>query len=158
MQTITETLAASVGTVTVTRPVEVSRRARRRAPDHLQFIAEHWPSLAAAAYSGFRQHGAGVVVLFGEAEGESLMERLRPGRRAAPFRVHRLWYATTLQAVPTRVAQWRGAWEAEQLERYDPELEGVVLFVEGREVPCGYRAGGMLRPPAAHLRMQATLN
>lgn len=157
METLTQTLVGEAGTVTIARPA-LGGRAARRAPDHMQFIADHWPGLAAAAYAGFLRHGAGLVVLFGEAEGETFLSRWGLARRSEPFRAHRLFYATAVQAIPGVPRDWAGTWEALQLETYDPEREGLVALVEGKAAPCGYRVVGGLRPPEAHLRAQTMLN
>ena len=48
-------------------------------------------------------------------------------------------------------------WEARQLETYDPEAEGLVVFVEGDGV-AGYRVAGQPSPPEAHRASRAREN
>ncbi|MDX1530483.1 MAG: hypothetical protein R3362_03065 [Rhodothermales bacterium] len=154
MEPTTEVLIGEAGAVEVTRPP------RRPGTRHARFIADHWPSLAAAAYAGFQQHGAGAVVLFGE-EGNGAPRLLRRFGKERPLAVQRIWYATVLGAIPGMPADWGRTWEAEQVETYDPARQGVLVFVEGtgrrREVR-GFLVGGMLKPPEAYRQARAPLN
>jgi len=157
MDTLTETLAAAGGTLTVLRPVPATARASRRVPEHLRFIGEHWPGLSAAAYAGFTRHGAGAVVLFGgENPAGPVLRRRGSGR---PFEPQRLFYATTLLGLPgPPPADWTATWEARRMDTYDPETEGLVVFVEGEAPPRGYLVSGSPAPRAAYLGAQAMLN
>ena len=133
-------VATPRGLVTLTSQDGLGRRPRARAEAHRAFLASHWPELSAAAYEGYRRHGAGAVVLWRSD---------RPRRfRPRPFEPERLWYTTQIHALPgTTEADFDG-WEARQLEAYDPQAEGLVVFVEGAGV-VGYRVAGDPRPPQA---------
>lgn len=48
-------------------------------------------------------------------------------------------------------------WEAHQIEIYDPQLESVVLFVEGGHFTA-YRVQGPIPPPDALRGARAMLN
>jgi hypothetical protein len=157
METITETLAGpGGGTLTVLRSSEA--RGMRRVPAHLRFLSDHWPGLAAAAYAGFTKHGAGAVVVFGEPEASEGSLRLRLSRAARPFRAQRLWYATSFDGLPRAGRDWTAMWETARLDSYDPEHEGLVLFLEGEALPRGYVVSGSPPPPAAFANAQAMLN
>ncbi len=143
------TLVTPHGPVTICSRPQPTRAEQRRGDGHRDFLASHWPGLAAAAYEGYVRHGAGAVVLWTEA---------RPGRlRRRPFEPERLFYTTQIHAIPgTTEADFDG-WEARQLETYDPRRHALVVFVEaGRLV--GYRASGTLDPPVALQRARATHN
>ena len=139
------------------------------APVHLDFVAEHWRGLAAAAGAGYARHGAGAVVLLSpEVEHKTgwlpgWLERLGLKKRAPqhPFKVHQMWYATRLGALPGVAVDPRG-WEVEQLQTYQPEAEAVVLFIgeapTGRRSLRAYRVRGMLRPAQALAHARASLN
>ena len=133
-------VATPRGLVTITSATPRSRRSRSRAEAHRDFLAGHWAELSAAAYEGYRRHGAGAVVLWrGEAP-----RRFRP----RPFEPERLFYTTQIHSLPgTTEADFDG-WEARQLETYDPDAEGLVVFVEGGGV-VGYRVAGQPSPREA---------
>ncbi len=141
----TVTVSTPRGVVRVTSAPPSSRRVRARAEAHRQFVLDHWAELSAAAFAGYRRHGAGAVVLWREAP----PRRFRP----RPFEPERLWYTTQIHAIPgTSEADFDG-WEARQLEAYDPRAEGLVVIVEGDGL-AGYRLAGDLAPPDA-LRQSA---
>ena len=145
----TATLATPRGIVTITEPERPSRRGRAHAEGHRQFLAAHWAELSAAAFEGYRRHGAGAVVLWRDAA----PRRFRP----RPFRPERLWYTTQIHAIPgTSSADFDG-WEAHQLETYDPRADALVVFVEGDRV-AGYRVAGDPPPPEALRLSQTRLN
>lgn len=145
----TATLSTPRGLVTITEPERASRRDRTRAEAHRQFLADHWAELSAAAFEGYRRHGAGAVVLW-RGEGP---RRFRP----RPFEPERLWYTTQIHAIPgTTDADFDG-WEAHQLETYDPRADALVVFVEGDRV-AGYRVAGDTAPPEALRLSQTRLN
>ena len=147
--TETLTLATPHGLLQIAQAAERPRRQRARAGDHRRFVADHWPELAAAAFEGYRRHGAGAVVLWREAPPRRLLRRA--------FEPERLWYTTQIHALPgTAEADFDG-WEAEQLESYDPQGEALVVFVEGGR-PQGYRIAGDPAPPAARRLAGASLN
>ncbi len=136
----TVSVATPRGLVTITSSRPASGRARSRAESHRAFLVDHWPELSAAAYEGYRRHGAGAVVLWRSE---------RPRRfRPRPFEPERLFYTTQIHSLPgTTEADFDG-WEARQLEAYDPEAEGLVVLVEGDGV-AGYRVAGQPPPPVA---------
>ncbi len=142
-------VATPRGLVTITSPTPASRRARARVDAHRDFLAGHWAELSAAAYEGYRRHGAGAVVLWRSE---------RPRRfRPRPFEPERLFYTTQIHNLPgTTEADFDG-WEAHQLETYDPDAEGLVVFVEGDGV-AGYRVAGQPSPPQALLATRAREN
>lgn len=142
-------VATPRGLVTITAPRPASRRRRTRQQAHRDFLASHWAELSAAAYEGYRRHGAGAVVLWRSE---------RPRRfRPRPFEPERLFYTTQIHALPgTSEADFDG-WEARQLETYDPQTEGLVVFVEGDGV-AGYRVAGQPSPPEAHRASRAREN
>ena len=137
------------GFVRVTSPVPASRRAERRAEAHRQFVLDHWAELSAAAYEGYRRHGAGAVVLWRE----DAPRRFRP----RPFQPERLWYTTQIHALPGTTDRDFDGWEAQQLETYDPQAEGLVVIVEGDGL-AGYRVAGDPAPPDAHRQSAAGAN
>ncbi|MGB3544438.1 hypothetical protein [Rubrivirga sp.] len=137
------------GLVTITSRSDRSRAVQRRAASHQTFLSDHWAELSAAAYEGYRRHGAGAVVLW----------RSDPPRRfrPRPFEPERLFYTTQIHNLPgTTEADFEG-WEAHQLETYDPEAEGLVVFVEGGGV-VGYRVAGQPPPPIALAASKARHN
>lgn len=147
--TETLTLATPQGLLEIAQAADRSRRQRARAGEHHGFLADHWPELAAAAYEGYRRHGAGAVVLWREEAPRRLLRR--------PFEPERLWYTTQIHALPgTTEADFDG-WEALQLELYDPQGEALVVFVEGGR-PQGYRVAGAPAPPEARGRAGIALN
>ena len=121
--------------------------ARRRA--HQRFLAGHSRELAAAAFEGYSRHGAGAVVLWRE----TAPRRFRP----RPFEPERLFYSTQLHVLPGATEATFDGWEAEQIERYDPQTESVVLFVEGA-VFTAYRVSGPTPPPDALQAARARWN
>lgn len=143
------TLVTPSGTVTIESQPDASRAALRRLDEHREFLASHWPGLAAAAYEGYGRHGAGAVVLWTE---------VGPRRfRRRPFEPERLFFTTQIHAIPgTTDADFNG-WEARQLETYDPQRQALVVFVEAGQV-VGYRVTGALDPPRALLRSKASHN
>ena len=143
----THSLVTARGLVRITSRAEPSRSALKREPAHHTFLADHWSQLAAAAYGGFREHGAGAVVLRREA-GPRLW-------RPRPFEPERLWFATQAHVIPGGL-DFDG-WEAGLIETYDPEREAIVVFSEGGAV-SGYLAAGTLAPPQAHVAAAARLN
>lgn len=145
----TSTLATPHGLVTITAAGRPPRRVRARAAEHRRFLAEHWAELSAAAFEGYRRHGAGAVVLWRE-DGP---RRFRP----RPFEPERLWYTTQIHAIPGTTDDDFDGWEARQLETYDPQAEGLVVFVEGGGL-AGYRVAGDPPPPEALRRSRARLN
>lgn len=135
-----DTIATARGLVTVSTRPGLRRHARSRADAHRSFLASQWPELAAAAYEGYRRHGAGAVVLWRDVA----PRRFRP--RA--FEPERLFYTTQIHTLPgTTEADFDG-WEARQLETYDPKSEGLVVVVEGGSL-IGYRVRGTPSPPLA---------
>ena len=147
--TETLTLATPQGLLEIAQSGGLARGPRARAAEHHGFLADHWAELAAAAYEGYRRHGAGAVVLWRESAPRRLFRR--------PFEPERLWYTTQIHALPgTTEADFDG-WEAHQLELYDPEGEALVVFVEGGR-PQGYRVAGDPTPPRARQRAGASLN
>lgn len=137
------------GAVAITSSSGRPRRVRRRAEAHRRFIAGHWPSLAAAAYEGYRRHGAGAVVLWRDVRASRFS--------ATPFEPEGLFYTTQIHALPgTTEADFDG-WEARQLETYDPAAAALVVIVEGRDL-AGYHASGATAPPVALQASQASLN
>ena len=116
-----------------------------------RFIVDHWISLAAAAYVGFRRFGVGVVVV-----------QRRPTADDAPppaFGTHEVSFATPLspwmrQDHLRTVAPWLEA----QLETYDPRLACVLVFLDEGTPPHAYRAEATLPPPEAFERARALLN
>ena len=141
------------GAVTIASRPGPDRRARRRLEAHRAFVAGHWAELAAAAYAGYRRHGAGAVVLW-RADGP---RRRLPGSAPHPFEPERLWYATQIHTLPGTTAADFDGWEARQLEAYDPDAEGLVVFVEGGGVR-GYRVSGPPAPPQALAEARAGEN
>lgn len=145
----TSTISTPRGVVTITAAGAPSRRARSRAADHQRFLADHWAELSAAAFEGYRRHGAGAVVLWRKAAAR----RFRP----RPFEPERLWYTTQVHTIPgTTEADFDG-WEARQLETYEPHAEALVVFVEGGGL-TGYRVSGVPTPPEALRQSRAGLN
>ncbi|GAB5534334.1 MAG: hypothetical protein Rubg2KO_05830 [Rubricoccaceae bacterium] len=110
---------------------------------------DHIDELAAAAFEGYSRHGAGAVVLWRDSK----PRRFRP----RPFEPERLWYSTTVHALPGVGKTLFDGWEAQQVETYDPQLESVVLFVEGSHVRA-YRVEGPVAPPVALRGARAMLN
>ncbi|OZC02933.1 hypothetical protein [Rubricoccus marinus] len=143
------TLATARGLVRVTSAPEPRRAAAKREPAHQTFLADHWDQLAAAAYGGFREHGAGAVVLWRDDKPRFWRPR--------PFEPERLWFATQAHVIPGASRVDFDGWEAELIETYDPEREAIVVFVEGGTI-AGYLVSGTLPPPEAHVAVGARLN
>ena len=159
MPDLSQTLVTPRGLVTVTAEAEAPRRGWRRwlgrwrrrpepARDHRafrEFIGDHWLELSAAAYRGYRRHGAGAAVVLTEP-----VERgpIRPGRLAFVTQVHSLPGASR--------ADFDG-WAARQLEQYDPEAEALVVFAEPARI-VGFLVRGSVPPPEALRTSSAPLN
>ena len=143
----TTTLSTPRGLVAITGRAGAAHR--KRAGDHRQFLADHWAELSAAAFEGYRRHGAGAVVLWRDAA----PRRFRP----RPFEPERLWYTTQVHAIPGASRDDFDGWEARQLESYDPRSEGLVVFVEGQAL-AGYRVAGDPAPPDALRQSKARMN
>ena len=141
----TTTLSTPRGLVAITNRAGASRRAEA----HREFLADHWAELSAAAFEGYRRHGAGAVVLWRDAA----PRRFRP----RPFEPERLWYTTQIHAIPGTSSDDFDGWEARQLEAYDPQSEGLVVFVEGGAL-AGYRVAGDPAPPDALRQSKARMN
>ncbi|MEL6770136.1 MAG: hypothetical protein AAFP18_03645 [Bacteroidota bacterium] len=148
----TTTLASQDGVLTIAMKPQVERSVRRVEGLHQQFIADHWPSLAAAAFDGWKRHGAGAVVLIGSAKSSFF-------GRSEPFVAETIWYTTQVHNVPGAPEEWFSGWEADQLETYDPDTESLLIFVDVEsDLRCGYRVEGMLAPPEAHVHARARFN
>ena len=148
-ETRSTSLVTARGLVTIGAAPEPSRAARRREEEHLAFLADHWPQLSAAGYTGFREHGAGAVVLWREGA----PRRWRP----RPFEPERLWYTTQAHVLPGATEAHFDGWEAKLIETYDPEREALVVFAEGGLI-CGYLVRGSIAPPEARREAGARLN
>ncbi|MEO0559204.1 MAG: hypothetical protein AAF170_13590 [Bacteroidota bacterium] len=122
---------------------------RTRVERHLRFLVDNGVELAAAAFEGYTRHGAGAVVVWRE----EAPRRFRP----RPFEPERLWYSTQLHVLPGATAATFSGWEAQQIEIYDPQIESVVLFLEGSRFSA-YRIQGPMTPPLALRGAQAVLN
>ena len=148
----TTTLASQDGVLTIAMKPQVERSMRRLEGLHQQFIADHWPSLAAAAFDGWKRHGAGAVVLIGGAKSSFF-------GRSEPFVAETIWYTTQVHNGPGAPEERRSGREADQLETYDPDTESLLIFVDvERDLRCGYRVEGMLAPPEAHVPARARFN
>ena len=141
--------ATARGLVTIDADPDPSRPAKRREAEHLSFLTDHWPQLKGAAYSGFREHGAGAVVLWREGAPRRWRQR--------PFEPERLWYTTQAHVLPGATEAHFSGWEARLIETYDPEREALVVFAEGGLI-CGYRLRGSVAPPDARMEAAARLN
>lgn len=145
----TATYPADSGLVAITTPTE-ARAGDEREAQHHAFIVMHWKKLAAAAYTGFRRHGIGVVVIEPRANTSGVDH---------PFAGHRLSYATGLglwtQTPPHSAAQ---KWLAEQFQTYEPLETGLFLFRHSDILPRPYRVEGILTPPEAMRQTRAPLN
>lgn len=143
------TIVTPEGLVTIESRPDVSKKRRRREAEHHRFLADHWAELKAAAHGGYREFGAGAVVLWRDAP----PRRWRP----RPFEPERLWYTTQIHVLPGATEEDFSGWEADQLETYAPETEALVVFVEGPQI-TGYRLRGSLPPAEAHRRSTARFN
>lgn len=147
----TVTYAAAAGLVEITAPPPAEGPPAGLEEAHHQFIVEHWPRLAAAAYTGFQRHGIGVVVI---------ERRASRAKAAHPFAKHALAYATGMgmwtQAPPHSAAP---RWLEEQFQTYEPLEAGLFLFRDDQaQPPRPYRAEGTLTPPEALRRVRAPFN
>ena len=149
MTSETTTLATPEGLVQIQAAPDRSRRAVARSAEHVAFLGDHWPSLKAAAWEGYRRHGAGAVVLWRDAAPRRVFRR--------PFEPERLWFTTQIHALPGTVEADFSGWEAERLEDYDPDREALVVFVEGGR-PQGYVVRGSLGPSDARAQARASEN
>lgn len=145
----TTSLVTPKGLVTITAEPTPSRASLRREPEHVAFLGDHWPQMAAAAYGGFLEHGAGCVVLWRETPPRRWRQR--------PFEPERLWYATQAHVLPGASEAHFDGWEAELIETYDPEHEALVVFAEGGRI-SGYQLRGAIAPPEARRGAAARLN
>ena len=149
MPDLSPTLATPDGLVTVEGAPPPRRRwwQRRRPADpsdarYRAFLAEHWVALSAAAYRGFRRHGAGAVALAVDV--------------ATP-RPDRLAYVTQVHTLPGATEADFDGWAARALETYDPEQEALVVFAEPRRI-VGYLVRGTTPPAEAMRRAAASGN
>ncbi|MEM1056698.1 MAG: hypothetical protein AAGI52_14345 [Bacteroidota bacterium] len=145
----TSSVATADGLVTIESQPDPSRQVRRREDAHHSFLASHWAELKGAAHTGFREYGAGTVVLWREAE----PRRWRP----RPFEPERLWYTTQVHVLPGATEADFDGWEARLIETYDPSTEALVVFVEGKTI-TGYRLQGTLSPQEARERVGRQFN
>ena len=157
----TTVLVGPAGLVEIAAHPEPARPQRQREPDQQLFIADHWPSLAAAAHVGYREHGAGaVVVLAAQPPKRSWLDHLdaafRGPRLADRFETQSIWYTTQIHTLPGTGEAWFDGWEGLQVEQYDPTREAVIVLLDG--VPSAYRVVGAPAPPTAYERSRVGLN
>lgn len=149
MEAQTHTLVTPEGLVEITSAPRRTRRDQARAAEHAAFVADNWTSLAAAAWDGYRRHGAGAVVLWRKAAPRRLFRR--------PFAPERLWYATQVHSLPEATEADFDGWEARRLEDYDPLREALVVIVEGGRL-CGHVVRGDASPEAVNARSRIREN
>lgn len=116
-----------------------------------QFITEHWRGLAAAAYEGFKKLGIGVVIV---EEPDALQ-----GDRQHPLAALTVQYAA--QGGPwihEAFAEDVLLWLDEQLQTYDPNEAGLLVFLREDVHPRLYRVSGTPYPPQALRQVKAQLN
>jgi hypothetical protein len=161
----TTTLVGSGGSVSITAHPDPGRVRRRREPRHLPFVADHWLSLAAAAHAGYREHGAGaVVVLASSPAAQSWLDHLdaafRGPRRTGKLETQSIWYTTQVHTLPGAGEAWFDGWEARQIEHYDPRREAVIVLLgeDGTGDPSGYRVAGTPAPADAYRQARVGLN
>ncbi|MEM6326674.1 MAG: hypothetical protein AAF791_06095 [Bacteroidota bacterium] len=145
----THTVATPTGLLSIDSHPEPSRARRRREAEHHRFLGDHWTELKAASHGGYREYGAGAVVLWRE----DTPSRWRP----RPFEPERLWYTTQIHVLPGATEADFSGWESELLETYTPDTEALVVFVEGTSF-AGYRLRGSTSPREAHRGTSASLN
>ena len=157
----TTTLVGPTGQVEISAHPAPDRKRARREEAQCLFVADHWASLAAAAHAGYREHGAGaVVVLAARPEKRTWLDHLdaafRPWARRVEMETQSLWYATQLHTLPGAGDAWFSGWEARQVEEYDPRREAVVVLLDGP--PVAFRVAGSPSPEAAYQRSRVGLN
>ena len=116
-----------------------------------RLIVENWESFAAAGFDGFRQFGAGVIVVEENA--------LDPTPEIHPFGRHKIWYATGFDAwlKEGRLVEEIKRLE-EQMRQYDPAHVCLFLFLSEEEVAQIYVVESTLNPSTALARIKAMLN
>ena len=152
---LSETLVTPDGLVTVTtapppRPSWWRRLFRRRpaappAETHRNLIADRWLGLCAAAYQGYRRHGAGAIGLLADPEDP------------ATIRTDRLVYVTQIHTLPGATEADFDGWSARQLETYDPRAEALVVVARPEGI-TGFLVRGSVTPPQALRSVSAPLN
>ena len=161
----TTTLVGPAGTVEITAHPSPGRVRRRLEPRHQEFVADHWPSLATAAHAGYREHGAGAVVVLAAAPAarswlDHLDAAFRGARRDAHLETQSIWYTTQIHTLPGAGEAWFDGWEAQLIETYDPRREAVIVLLgpDASGAPSGYRVVGTPAPKQAYERTRVGLN
>jgi hypothetical protein len=118
---------------------------------HHQFIVDHWPSLAAASFQGFKTYGAGAIIV--KKRGDDTADADHP------FPTYQVWFATHLNdwltaALDTAVAQWLD----DQFQTYDPNEAGLYVFFDEALGARPYLVEGTPAPPAAFKASRAAFN
>ena len=143
-----DTLVTARGLVTVVAEAAPAPRGwrrwlpwRRPAEDparsaHRDLIGDHWVELSAAAYRGYRRHGAGAAVV------------VAPPGAGPELALGRLVFVTQVHTLPGASEADFDGWAAQQLETYDPEAEALVVFAEPERI-VGYLVRGDVSPPEA---------
>ena len=151
---LSETLVTPDGLVTVTTAPPPRRRwwhRLRRGPEpsaadaFRDLIADRWLGLSAAAYQGYRRHGAGAIGLLADPDGSGSIRADRPV------------YVTQVHTLPGATRADFDGWSARQLETYDPRAEALVVVARPDGI-TGYLVRGSVPPPQALRSASAPLN
>jgi len=118
---------------------------------HHQFIVDHWTSLAAASFQGFKTYGAGAIIVKERSDDAADADH--------PFPTYQVWFATHLNdwltaALDTAVAQWLD----DQLQTYDPNEAGLYVFFDETLGARPYLVEGTPTPPTAFKASRAAFN
>ena len=118
---------------------------------HHQFIVDHWASLAAASFQGFKAYGAGAIIVKERTDDTADADH--------PFPTYQVWFATHLNdwltaTLDTAVAQWLD----DQFQTYDPNEAGLYVFFDEALGARPYLVEGTPSPPAAFKASRAAFN
>ncbi len=146
-----ETTYTTDGLLITVRSSKATPKGDALETDHHAFLVDHWPSLAAAAYQGFKQFGIGAIVIQEHPQDESEAQ--------SAFATYRVWFASSLMdwlgdAVQDKPAQWLD----DQLQQYDPNRSGLFIFVDEEGSARPYQAEGTPAPPEAFAAARARYN
>lgn len=146
----TSTYVEGSDIIEISMPETVESSNGMEAEQH-RTIVDNWESFAAAAYEGYRRFGAGAVVVEEEKVNQASVRH--------PFLTHVIWYATSVAAWAEQgILRGASGWIEEQMERYDPTLSCMFVFLREDEEPRVYLVESTLTPSKALSRIKALMN
>jgi hypothetical protein len=107
----------------------------RQRDKHIRFIQANWGTLATIAFTGFKQHGRGMVYM----EDDPFIEK--PDGRLVKFKA--AYVAEGSPAFHATGGHWPGEKEAGWVQGYDPNTTVLVCFARKDKGQSSYRIVGV---------------